>query len=508
MSTALHRGLTSEELSRLTDEELELYLALLEAEENEWRLEPVQQRAEDMSATVDFLFYGGAAGGGKTDWMMWHAQDQALRFPGISMLAVRRTFPQLKRSLITRSLEKFDTTKARYLVGEKEWRWHNGSTLTFGHLDAEEDVRHYLSSEYDIIFFEEMTEFTEYQVKMLGSRNRTTVSKRARGIRPHRIGASNPGQVGHGWVKEQFVQATDYGAKLAVRTIEYGGKKRDETIAFVPAKVTDNRHIDPDYVFNLASLPEIQRKQYLEGDWDAFEGQFFTEWRKDTHVVAPFVVPRSWPRIRGYDYGFAKPAACLWLAFDWDGNAFVYREFYKTLLTATQQGQQIAEMSRWHNEETDTYEEERIDYSVADPSIWTRQGTGISIARQLADAGFRCRKAMNARLDGWSRVRDYLQGGDGNDHPYLRVFPGCSNLIRTLPNMIFDKTKAEDLNTDLEDHAVDALRYALMSRPRQARRVKVHEDTAGRAPDGAAIERAIRARRKGPIDGVLGRGGW
>jgi phage terminase large subunit len=491
--------LTDDQLSALTPAELAQYQALLERLDDEWTLHPKQARAEAEAAEVDEVLFGGAAGGGKTDWMLYHAHGQCQRYAGYKVLALRRTFPQLKDSLIRRSLEKFrDKRVCKYMVGEKEWRYANGSTIRFGFCDTDEDVRHYLSTEYDLIVFEELTEFTERQYMLVRSRNRTTARQRAAGVRPHTIAATNPGQVGHTWVKRRFVLPTDYGEHRSEQVVEAYGRRKKATVAFVPAKVSDNPSMDPDYVFNLAQLPDIERRQYLDGDWDVFEGQFFTEFDRAAHVVAPFAVPEEWTRITGVDYGFGKPFCCLWVAIDWDANAWVYRELYGPGLTATAQGRRMAEASVLDNGKP-----ERHYGRYADPSVWTRQGHGISIAAMYRDAGFGCKKAMNARRDGWSRVRDYLRGdGSLEGGSSLRIFETCTNLIRTIPEMIFDRTDAEDLDTKLEDHAVDALRYALMARPPRKRRAPERLND----PDvDDYLDELVRSRARGDKHPVLGR---
>lgn len=497
--------LTDEEIARLSPEELDEYHALLEQLDKQWRLHPKQQLAEDESQHVDELFYGGAAGGGKTDWMLFHAYELCKKYPGHTVLALRRTLPQLKRSLIQRSLEKFtDESICRYVVGEKEWRFKNGSTILFGFCDTEEDVRHYLSTEYDLIMFEELTEFTERQYMLVRSRNRCTARKRSIGIRPHTISASNPGQVGHGWVKKRFVTATKYGKCRSEQIVEAFGAKKKVTVAFVPARVDDNPSIDPDYIFNLAQLPEIEKRQYLYGDWDVFEGQYFTEFVRATHVVPPFEVPESWHRIRCIDYGHAKPFCCLWIAFDWDGNAYVYRELYATSMTAREQALAIKRVSIIHRDEEEP-RPEPIAGTYADPSIWTKQGHGFSIAMMYRDAGVICKKAMNARVDGWSRVRDWLRGdGTAEGGPTLRIFDGaCPNLVRTLPDMIHDKDNPEDLDTRLEDHAADTLRYGLMSRPPRKRKNRDGESVDPNVDD--FLDELVKRRDKGGVHPVLGR---
>lgn len=460
--------LSPEEVALLTDDELDIYLALLEAEAKDWNLTPRQQWAEDLSGEVDVLLYGGAAGGGKTDWLVWHADQLSRKHPGHTTLALRRTFPQLKDSLIKRSVQKISQDGARYMVADKEWVYDNGSTIRFAYCDAEDDYRHYLSAEYDLIIFEELTEFVEIQFKMLRTRCRTTQRKRARGIRPHVVAATNPGQIGHAWVKSYFVESTGYGRDVATIEIEAMGRTKELSVAFVPAKVSDNPHIDPDYVFNLASLPEIQRKQYLYGDWDTFAGQYFPEWQADVHVIAPFRIPEGWVRFRAIDYGFAAPFCCLWFAVDPDRNVYVYRELYTPGFTAKEQAKAIIAASMMTTDAGSKLPE-KVRYTVADPSIWTRQGTGISIEQQYRMEGLHCRRAMNARVDGWSRVRDWLRASPDRTSPTfgptLRVFSTCHNLVRTLPVMIHDTNRPEDLDTDLEDHAADAMRYGLMSRP-------------------------------------------
>jgi hypothetical protein len=234
------------------------------------------------------------------------------------------------------------------------------------------------------------------------------------------------------------VDATEYGEKIAHMEVEVFGKSATRTVAFVPAKVSDNRHIDPGYIFNLGNLRETERKRYLEGDWDLFEGQYFTEWNRDVHVVQPFEIPKGWPRIRAIDYGFAAPFACLWLAFDQDGNAYAYREAYEKQLTATEQAKLIRKLS----------EGEAIDYTICDPSMFNKTGSGLAIATMYREAGVNVRPAMNARVDGWNRVRDYLRG-----EPYLRVFSTCTNLLDELPNLVYDKHKTEDVDTTGADHA-------------------------------------------------------
>lgn len=463
--------LTDEEVAHLTADELDEYHAYLQAElsTERWELQPKQQQAEDLTRECDEVGFGGAAGGGKSDWGLHHVYHLSKRVPKHRSLILRTVLPELKRTLIARSLEKFDPAVAHYRPGDKEWRFENGSVIEFGYLDKDDDVYQYKSAEYDCIFFDEATELSAFQYDYLKSRCRTTRWKRSLGAWPHIINATNPGGKGHGWYKERFVIGTGRGERINTVEFEDPITKRiagSRSLGFVPATLHDNAFIDPSYKLNLLALGGVEMRQLYLGDWDVFAGQFFDEWVHGLHVIRPFTIPKQWKRFRGVDYGYAAPFACVWLALDPEGLLYVYRENYETRLTARQQATLI------RGSESPG---EKIDYTVADPSIWQKQGSGESVAQQYRAVGLICRKAMNARVAGWSQTREHLRpqvpmpapDGDGElVIPRLRVFPGCENLIRTLPLMLHDKNKVEDLDTDLEDHAVDALRYALMSRPR------------------------------------------
>jgi hypothetical protein len=506
--------LTPEELELLTPDELDAYEQYLRATNEAWTLTPKQQLAEELITTgkVDLLGYGGAAGGGKSEWLLWHAYHLALRVPQTRCLLLRSVFPELRRSLIARSQQKFDQAKCRYFPGDKEWRFGNGSVIEFGYLDSDDDVYQYKSAEYDFIGFDEGTEFSEFAFDYLRSRARTPTWKYRLGARPHIAIGTNPGGPGHGWFKRRMVTPTNYGEDvievevLDPITREVAGTRRT---AFVPATLLDNPHIDPDYKLNLMMLPEVEMRQLLYGDWDTFSGQFFADWNNSLHVCRPFAIPTTWPRFRAIDYGYAAPFACLWFAVDLDGGVWAYREAYSTGLTATQQADRIVELSR-----TGGGRAEKIDYTVADPSVWAKQGTGVSIASQYRSRGVICKKAMNARVDGWSRVRDWLRPDpargvtiDGTliPQPQLRVFPACENLVRTLPDLVLDPDKPEDVKDGQEDHAADALRYGAMSRPRSSKPlIPGPADTSLEARMRQHLEQLGREHKR-PVHEVLGR---
>jgi hypothetical protein len=268
---------------------------------------------------------------------------------------------------------------------------------------------------------------------------------------------ANPGGIGHGWFKRLFIDR------------DFLPGESQEDYVFIQAKVYDNPTLitnNPEYVQQLESLPEDMRRAFLDGDWDVFSGQVFREFRRDIHVIEPFELPREWRRWLALDFGFTAPACCLWLAIGPDETVYVYRELYSTGMLASHLAQKIIEMSLG----------EHITLTLADPSIFAKTGhEGESIAETLRQNGLACQKADNDRLAGKQRVHDYLQvfeGWDGRQASRLKIFSTCTNLIRTLPQLVYDDTHPEDVDTDGEDHAYDALRYGLMNRPSEKLRHK------------------------------------
>jgi len=477
-------------------------LRLAEIQASEWGLQGRQQRAEGFTQQADRtaafeLLYGGAAGGGKTDWLLWHTFRICKTWPGVRCLYLRRTFPELQRSAIARSQERFDRSICRWNETKKEWRFDNGSVLEFGYLEQPNDKYNFQSAEYVCVAWDELTQWpSDDAYRYLMSRLRAPQSLTRRGLVPHVVAATNPGNVGGGWVRKRWI---DLGPAETIHEVidpETGMACRR---VFVPAKLTDNAYIDQEaYEANLSFLDTATRKALLDGSWDVVEGQYFPEFDRDVHVVEPFAIPEWWTRIRGYDFGFANPAAMVWGAFDGDGTCWIYREFYGSGLTVPAQAARIKDLTRSRGEDG-TYRDEPIDYSVADPSIWTRTGAGAPIAQQFIDHGIVFRRALNARVDGWLRLREFLAPHPQTGEPRLRIFNTCTDLIRTLPMLVRDVKNPEDLNTDGEDHLADALRYLLMSRPRSSREPGA-QDLSLEGRIAAKHKAKYRAGRTGMID--------
>lgn len=423
-----------------------------------WVAQPRQ--SEFLSREEDEVLYGGAAGGGKTDALLIDLIAMCTEHPGSNTLLIRRRLNDLKKpgSAIPRSHEML-SGRASWNGSESKWTFRNGSVLQFGHCQHETDVYNYQGAQIDRLAFDELTQFTEFQYRYLKSRVRATQP----GVRTGTRAATNPGGVGHAWVKERFIQGrspeTPWSVRESVQTPSGETGERDLSLAYIPARVWDNQALldrDPDYPVRLASLGDSLSRALLEGDWDQFEGQYFTEWRREVHVVEPFPIPPQWARYRAVDYGYSSPFCCLWLAHAPSGEIVVYREVYGTKRLDRDQALMIKARSAG----------ETFRGSFGDPSMWSAQHNGYEVqapAGSYAEMGVPLTRAHNDRRVGWQRLREVLAWqSDPRIHPRLRVFATCVNLIRTLPALIHDERDPEDVDTEGEDHAADALRYGLL----------------------------------------------
>ena len=403
----------------------------------EYSISVTEKQKRFIDATECEVLFGGAAGGGKSYGQTVDSMLFALRYPGSRQLVLRRTFPELEKSLIRTSLALFPREIYSFNSSSHVGKFKNGSIIDFGYCATENDVYQYQSAEYDVIRFDELTHFTEAQYVYLISRVRGANSY------PKQIKSStNPGGVGHGWVKERFVNA-------GKRGVAFTGEDGMSRI-FIPALLDDNRFLcrgDPNYKKRLLALPERERKALLFGDWDIFEGQYFTEFSYDRHVIEPFEIPSAWRKFRTIDYGLDR-LACLWIAISPEGRFFVYREYCRSDLPISEAARAILER---------TPKNEDVYATLAPPDLWSRsQETGRSKAALFSEFGLNFTKTSNDREAGWLSLKELLRG----DEPRLRIFSPCTEIIKCLPALQIDKIRTSDCATEPHDitHAPDALR--------------------------------------------------
>ncbi len=390
------------------------------------------------SAESEVLF-GGAAGGGKSYGQMVDALLFALTHPASKQLVLRRTFAELEKSLIRTALALYPREIYTFNSSTHTGRFKNGSIIDFGYCASENDVYQYQSAEYDIIRFDELTHFTEAQYIYLISRVRGANSY------PKQIKSStNPGGVGHSWVKARFIDA---GAPNKSFTGADGMKR-----IFIPSLLDENRFLcegDPDYRKRLLALPEREKKALLYGDWNIFEGQYFSEFSMDKHTVKPFEIPEGWRKWRTVDYGLDR-LVCLWIALAPNGDAYVYRELCASDLPISASAKAIAER---------TPKGEDIYATLAPPDLWSRsQETGRSKAAIFSEYGVNFTKTSNDREAGWLAIKELLC--DTGSGARLKIFSSCEELIRTLPALTVDKQRPSDCSAEPHEitHAPDALR--------------------------------------------------
>ena len=396
----------------------------------------------------------------------------ALNNPGIKIMIIRRTYPELEQNHI-RPLKKLlhvgtPGCPIRYNEAKKTMTFPNESTILFGYCKTDADTDRYQGTEVDVLFLDEATQLTEQQIKDLNScvRGPNDFPKRT-------YYTCNPGGRGHGYIKRLFV------------TREYMTNERPENYSFIQSLVYDNdvlMQCDPEYVQALEVLPEAKRKAWLEGDWDSFIGQVFNEWRNDashyedrlwTHVIDDFEIPADWKIYRGYDHGYSKPFSVGWFAVDHDGRIYRIAEWYgctaepNTGLQLTVQ--EIAEGIK-ERERTLPNLKGRKVYGIADPAIWGSQ-SGESIEEMFEKCGVYNSKGDHTRLAGIMQFH-YRLSFNEYGVPMFYCFKSCKQFIRCIPLLIYDEKHVEDIDTELEDHNYDEARYVFMEHPLNPKKLK------------------------------------
>lgn len=423
------------------------------------------------------VLYGGAAGGGKTKALIMDAFFRALKWPGITCAVFRRTYQELDDTDIKEALASYPKSVAKYNRGRHEFTLLNGSKIVFRHCEHEADRFNYSGIEIQALYFDELTSFEQTIYDFLKSRLR---AKKSLGVTPIVRSASNPGNIGHGWVKKMFVDA---GPFMSIQTQEIWSdtlhRSKKIRTQYIPALATENPHITDDYVFELEAKPEALRKALLEGRWDAFEGQIFSEFRNDpahyddrkwTHVINPFPIPLWWPRYMSFDHGYSKPFSCGWWAVDPEGRAYRYKEWYGCKPLQANKGIELTPreiaVGILKHEEDEQRDNLQID-RIADPAIFDRS-RGDSVADQMRPddhrPGVMFRRGDHTRIAGLMQCHERMRF-DSEGRPMMYVFKNCEDWIRTVPNLPYSMTKTEDVDTDAEDHAYDEMRYFFMARP-------------------------------------------
>ena len=423
-----------------------------------------------LSANEQEVLYGGAAGGGKS-YAMLADPVRYLNNEHAKMLLVRKSTEEL-RELV--SVSKVLYPKAipgiKFLERDKTWVAPSGATLWMSYLDADDDVTRYQGQAYNWIGFDELTQWASpFAWNYMRSRLRTT---KASGLKLYQRATTNPGGAGHGWVKKAFIDPSKPGKAFWAIDPETGEilkwpdnhARAGEPLfqrRFIPATLYDNPYLAEDgmYEANLMSLPEHQRKQLLEGNWDVAEGAAFSEFNRKLHTIEPFDIPSSWPRFRAADYGYSSYSGIVWFAIAPSGQLIVYRELYVSKVLAEDLADQVLEAEYG----------EKIRYGVLDSSLWHKRGdTGPSIAERMILKGCRWRPAdrsRGSRIAGKNEIHRRLQVDEYTGEPRMVIFQNCRNLISQLPSIPLSKTNPEDVDTHSEDHLYDALRYGVMTRP-------------------------------------------
>ena len=431
-----------------------------------------------------YIAYGGARGGGKSWAVRVKAVLLCLNYPGIKVMIIRKTYPELNENhilplcaMLHTNAENRDERLAEYNDSKKHIVFRNGSRILFRYCDTERDTLRFQGTEIDVLFVDEATQQSEEKMDRL----RACV----RGVNnfPKRIYFTcNPGGEGHGWVKRLFIDR------------KFKGTEDPDEHVFIQALVTDNQALmdaDPDYIKQLEALPQRLREAWLHGKWDVFEGQFFDDFCVDPnvkaaqqneteeelrqqgrwcHVIEPLDLNagmrRGWRIYRSYDFGYGKPFSCAWWAVDYDGVLYRILELYGCTGNPNEglrwtPDQQFREIARIENEHP--WLKGRKIEGIADPSIWDAS-RGESIAETAAKYGVYFTPGDNNRVAGWMQCHYRLQF-DENGYPRMYVFSNCTAIIRTIPLLLYHKSKPEDLDTNMEDHVADEWRYMCMSHP-------------------------------------------
>jgi len=435
-----------------------------------YRPQPVQRRLHTCRANE--ILFGGAAGPGKSHALRFEALLMCLRVPGLQAYLFRRTLGQLERNHIQPALCQFPEGLAKFQASKNRFEFINGSSLAFCGCQREADVFAYQGAELHLLVIDELTHFTEFQYDFLRSRLRCAipVPRAYRHKVPGIVCASNPGGVGHAFVKSRFV---DFAPPLTPRRapLSEGGMLR----CFIPGRLADNRlllAVDPGYAARLDALPEPYRTAYLEGDWDVFLGQAFSFSRR-LHVIRPRPVPEHAPLLMTFDWGYGAPFSVGWWWRDGDGRLYRFGEWYGASglpnqglrLTDSEIASGILEREAGYGLTG------RAITRLAGPDCFARKpdyrggGQGPSTAEVFSRAGIYLAPGDPTRSAKIRQFHERLRPGSNGEPPMLLVYDTCQAFIRTIPLLVVDRRNVEDIDTSGEDHVYDEACHACMARP-------------------------------------------
>lgn len=440
--------------------------------------DPSERQKLFLQATAKHIGFGGARGGGKSWAVRTKAKLLAAQYPGIKMLIVRRTYPELLNNHISTLIDELRGI-AKYNRQDKIFKFCNGSTIKFGYCASDGDLDQYQGAEYDVVFLDEATQLQEMWIRKI-----TACVRGVNGFPKRIYYTMNPGGASHGYIKRLFIDR------------RYEDGENPDDYVFIQSLVTDNRALmesQPDYIRQLEALPPKLREAWLYGRWDIFEGQFFEDFRavpdstlceaagitveealeqrRYTHVIPAFDISvgeaRGWTLMRSYDFGYSKPFSLAWWACDYDGTLYRVMELYGCTKTPDEgvrwspdeQFRKIREIETTHP----WLKGRKIVDSIADPAIFDAS-RGESIAETAARYGIYFTPGDNERIPGWMQVH-YRMQCDEQGYARMYIFDTCKAAIRTLPLMMHSETHPEDIDTKLEDHCPDEIRYMCMSRP-------------------------------------------
>ena len=441
--------------------------------------EPNLKQRKFMKDKHRYVAYGGARGGGKSFIAMWLSIIFALAFPGIRICIVRKTLDELRNNYIYKMVPILHGI-AKYNKSEKIFNFPNKSAIKFEYCSCDADLDHFQGAEHDILFIDEACLLMEEWIDKIDACTRGVHFDPETGLPIKRKYPNrtyyllNPGGPSHGYFKRLFIDR------------RFTEDEVPENYSFIQALVTDNKVLmeqNPDYINTLKKLPPKLRKAWLEGEWDVFEGQFFEDFRPEpdvvaaqeagymltkeelrqqrrwVHVIDPIDLThgeaRKWTILRSYDFGYIKPFSCAWWAVDYDGVLYRILELYGCTETPNEgvrwtpdkQFEEIAKIEREHP----WLKGKKIE-GVADPAIWDAS-RGESIAETATNYGIYFTPGDHERIAGWMQVHYRLQF-DENGYPRMYIFSNCKGFIRTIPLMMYDEHKVEDLDTDGEDHCL------------------------------------------------------